>query len=67
MDTSQLDPKLDSLERDIAERLRPVCDQMSPEDFLDLVRDIARVKTKYEPKPYLGGQISGTVPHENSG
>ncbi len=40
-------PKLDLLERDIAARLKPVCTEMSPEEFRELVRDIARVKLKY--------------------
>ena len=43
------DPKLNPLERDIAARLKPVCTEMSPEEFLELVRDIARVKLKYGP------------------
>ena len=46
--------KLNPLERDIAERLGPVCPEMSPEEFLVLVRDIARVKMKYEPGPPAG-------------
>ena len=35
------------LEQDIAERLAPVCEHMSPESFRALVRDIALVKIKY--------------------
>jgi hypothetical protein len=41
---------LELLERDIAARLRPVCGQMSPESFQELVSDIARVKMKYDPQ-----------------
>ena len=42
-------PALELLEREIAERLRPVCAHMSPESFKELVSDIARVKMKYDP------------------
>ena len=35
------------LEQDIAERLAPVCEHMSPESFRALVHDIALVKIKY--------------------
>jgi hypothetical protein len=45
-----IDPTLDRLEREIAARLKPVCTEMSPEDFRQLVRDIAKVKLKYEPE-----------------
>jgi len=38
---------LAALQRDISERLRPVCDGMSEESFQELVRDIALVKLKY--------------------
>lgn len=43
-------PALELLERDIAARLKPVCAHMSPERFVELVRDIARVKLKYDPQ-----------------
>jgi len=49
-----IDPTLDHLEREIAARLKPVCPEMSPEEFMELVRDIARVKLKYEPRPGAG-------------
>jgi hypothetical protein len=42
-------PALELLEREIAERLRPVCAHMSTESFKELVSDIARVKMKYDP------------------
>lgn len=35
------------LEQDIAERLAPVCGDLSPENFRALVHDIALVKIKY--------------------
>jgi len=38
---------LNRLEKDIAERLAPVCRDMSPESFTALVHDIALVKIKY--------------------
>ena len=38
---------LDLLERNIAERLAPVCGHMSPESFRALVHEIAFVKIKY--------------------
>lgn len=41
------EPNLDLLERDIAARLKPVCTEMSDEEFFALVKDIARVKLKY--------------------
>ncbi len=49
-----IDPTLDQLEREIAARLKLVCAEMSPEAFLALVRDIARVKLKYEPESRAG-------------
>ena len=53
------DPKLDLLERDIAARLKQVCTEMSPEAFLELVRDIARVKLKYGPESLGSGKLRG--------
>jgi hypothetical protein len=41
------DHALELLEQDIAERLAAVCSHMSPENFRDLVHDIAVVKVKY--------------------
>lgn len=37
-----------ALQRDIADRLRPVCAMMSEESFEQLVREIAAVKLKYD-------------------
>lgn len=45
-----IDPTLDHLKREIAARLKPVCTEMTLEEFNELVRDIARVKLKYEPE-----------------
>ena len=38
---------LAALQRDISERLRPVCSDMSEETFQEIVRDIVAVKLKY--------------------
>ena len=38
---------LAALQRDISERLRPVCSDMSDETFQEIVRDIVAVKLKY--------------------
>jgi len=53
------DPYLDLLERDIAARLRPVCAELPEEEFLDLVRDIARVKLKYGLESLGNEQLHG--------
>jgi hypothetical protein len=57
MDNS--DPTLELLERDIAARLEPICSEMSPEAFRELVRDIARVKLKYGPQSLASEQLHG--------
>jgi hypothetical protein len=49
-----IDPTLDRLEHEIAARLKPVCTEMTPEEFNELVRDIAKVKLKYEPESGAG-------------
>jgi hypothetical protein len=54
-------PALDLLERDIAERLAPVCTHMSAESFQELVRDIVRVKLKYGPQSLATEQLHGQV------
>ena len=59
MDTSN--PALDLLERDIAERLAPVCNHMSAESFQELVHDIVRVKLKYGPQSLGTEQLHGHV------
>jgi len=59
MDTSN--SALDLLERDIAERLAPVCTDMSAEDFQELVRDIVRVKLKYGPQSLATEQLHGHI------
>jgi len=40
--------QLEALKRDIADRLRPVCERVPDEDFDELVDRIARVERKYE-------------------
>ena len=59
MDTPN--PALDALERDIAERLSPVCGHMSAESFQSLVSDIARVKIKYGLESMATEQMSGAI------
>lgn len=59
MDTPN--PALEALERDIAERLEPVCSHMSAESFQALVSDIARVKMKYGPQSMATEQMSGAI------
>jgi hypothetical protein len=59
MDTSN--PALDLLERDITERLAPVCRHMSAESFQELVRDIVRVKLKYGPQSLATEQLHGPI------
>lgn len=59
MDTPN--PALDALERDIAERLGPVCSHMSAESFQALVSDIARVKMKYGVQSMATEQMSGAI------
>jgi hypothetical protein len=39
---------LEDLEREIANRLRPVCSHMPEEDFNAMVRDIAQFKLKHQ-------------------
>jgi hypothetical protein len=59
MDTPN--PALDTLEQDIAERLRPVCGHMSAEEFGALVSDIARVKLKYGLQSLPTEQLHGSI------
>lgn len=44
---------LAALQRDISGRLRPVCGDMTEEQFEALVREIAAVKIKYGDESYL--------------
>jgi hypothetical protein len=48
---------LAALQRDIAERLRPVCNQMEDATFSELVRDIAAMKIKYGPDADVSGSL----------
>jgi hypothetical protein len=52
---------VDLLERDIAERLKPVCGHMSPESFKELVKDIVRVKVKYGLESLPTEQLHGAI------
>jgi hypothetical protein len=65
---------LAALQRDISERLRPVCDGMSEASFQELVRDIALVKLKYgldgDQSPSLKvalGQLTTNSPDDGTG
>jgi hypothetical protein len=42
---------LATLHDEVAARLRTVCRDMPPEQFAALVREIVRVKLKYDPPP----------------
>ena len=56
---------LAALQRDISDRIRPICSGMSEESFQALVRDIALVKLKYgtegELSPALRRQLDELV------
>lgn len=48
---------LAALQRDISDRLRPVCTGMSEEAFQQLVREIAAVKLKYGAEGELSASL----------
>ena len=48
---------LAALQRDISDRLKPVCSGLSEESFEQLVRDIALVKLKYG----IEGELSASL------
>jgi hypothetical protein len=50
------------LEDEVATRLRRVCRDMPPERFEALVREIVRVKVKYDPPP-VPLLLSGLAAH----
>jgi hypothetical protein len=52
---------LDLLEQDIAERLAPVCGNMTREAFRDLVHDIAMVKIKYGVESLASEELHGPI------
>lgn len=56
-----LDQALEPLERDIAERLAPVCGNLSPESFRDLVHEIAMVKIKYGVQSLASEELHGHI------
>lgn len=57
---SSNDP-LELLEQNIAERLAPVCGDMSPESFRALVHDIALVKIKYGVQSLSADERDGPI------
>jgi hypothetical protein len=40
--------ELEQVRREISERLKPICGDMAPEEFNDLVERMARVQRKFE-------------------
>ena len=48
---------LAALQRDISERLRPVCQDMPEETFEEIVRDIVAVKLKYGVESELSASL----------
>lgn len=48
---------LAALQRDISDRLRPLCGDLSDESFERLVRDIAAVKIKYSVEYELSASL----------
>jgi len=48
---------LAALQRDISERLRPVCLEMPEETFQEVVRDIVAVKLKYGVESELSASL----------
>ena len=48
---------LAALQRDISDRLRPICSGLSEQDFEQLVRDIALVKLKYGTEGELSARL----------
>ena len=48
---------LAALQRDISERLRPVCRDMPEETFQEIVRDIVAVKLKYGVESELSASL----------
>jgi hypothetical protein len=56
--STQAPPRLDPsspLHDEVAARLRTVCRDMPTEQFDALVREIVRVKLKYDPTPAVAG------------
>ncbi|MEO8577814.1 MAG: hypothetical protein ABI556_13980 [Gemmatimonadales bacterium] len=52
---------LAALQRDISDRLRPICSGLSEESFQELVREIAMVKLKYGMDGDLSASLRGVV------
>jgi hypothetical protein len=51
---------------DLSDRLRVVCDNLSPEEFHALVRQIAELTVKYEASAELQAARTGTPPNVRS-
>ena len=47
---------------EVADRLRTICDNLSPEEFQALVRQIAELTVKYEAAAELRAARTGTPP-----
>jgi len=54
--------RLDTLRRAIAERLRPICENLEAEDFAELVDRIARTQRKYEQRATYDFLAAGSPP-----
>ncbi len=48
---------LAALQREISDRLKPICGDLSEESFAELVRDIALVKLKYGAEPEVSASL----------
>ncbi len=54
---------LAALQRDISERLRPVCTDMSEDTFQEIVREIVAVKMKYGAESELSASLRLELEH----
>lgn len=54
---------LAELQRDISERLRPVCLEMSEDTFQEIVREIVAVKLKYGVESELSSALQLELEH----
>ena len=58
--------RVDTLRRDIAERLRPICENLETDDFAELVDQIALTQWKYEQRAAYEFLAAGSAPRENA-
>jgi hypothetical protein len=58
--------RLDTLRREIAERLRPICERLEADDFAQLVDQIARTQRKYEQRAMYEFRTAGSLPREKT-